>query len=154
MALFLSAVGSATAPAANELRTLAVFKETACERFCATDTVRPQVFVTYTAGQARLVGTTIFVPITATATVIGKTGCCKAQPFVFNETFLAAFQGYTTLPTTPVTISSLGQESFFPNACCGMTKCITINDSLLITVPVAPVANEENFTDVTTDPTT
>lgn len=140
MALFLSAVGSATAPAANELRTLAVFRETACEKFCAKDNVRPQVFVTYRAGTARLVDTSVFVPVTATVTVVANTGCCKAQPFVFNETFLAAFQGFTTLPTEPITITSLGQESFFPNAYCGKTRCININDSLLITITPAAAA--------------
>lgn len=136
MALFLSAVGSNPAPAANELRTLAVFKESSCERFCATTDVQPQVFVTYKAGTPRLVDTTVFVPVTATVTVVAKTGCCKAQPFVFTENFLAAFQGQTALPTA-VTITSLGQEATFPNGCCGRTRCITVNDSLLITITPA-----------------
>lgn len=145
MALFLSAVGSATAPAANQLRTLAVYKLTACDKFCVNSTVRPQVFITYKAGQARLVGTTVFVPVTAAVTVVAKTGCCKAQPFVFYENFLAAFQGYTELPTQPITITSLGQEEQYPNVCCGKTQCITVNDSLLLTItPVAPATTESS----------
>lgn len=141
MSLFLSPVGSATAPAANELRALAVFKETACQRFRVGPTAQPQATVTYTTGTPRIVGTTLYVPITATMNATVSAGCCNAVPLLFSETFLAAFQGVTTLPTA-ITVTSLGQEVLTPiGAGCGWTKCITVNDSLLITItPAAPAA--------------
>lgn len=140
MSLFLSPVGSATAPAANELRALAVFKESACQCFRVGPTAQPQATVTYTTGTPRIVGTTLYVPVTATMNATVSTGCCNAKPLLFSETFLAAFQGVITLPTA-ITVTSLGQEVLTPvGAGCGWTKCITVNDSLLITITPAAAA--------------
>lgn len=137
MSLFLSTVGSATAPAANELRALAVFKESACQCFRVGPTAQPQATVTYTTGTPRIVGTTLYVPVTATMNATVSTGCCNAKPLLFSETFLAAFQGVTTLPAA-ITVTSLGQEVLTPiGTGCGWTKCITVNDSLLITITPA-----------------
>lgn len=139
MALFLSPVGSATAPAANELRALAVFKEKTCIAFRVCPDAQPSATIDYRVGTARLVGTTVYVPITATMTVIARTGCCEAKPFIFTDTVLAAFQGYTSLPTA-VTVESLGQETLTPGVSCGWTKNLTVNDSLLITITPAAAA--------------
>ena len=140
MSLFLSTVGSVTAPAANELRALAVFKESACQCFRVGPTAKPQATVTYTTGTPRIVGTTLYVPVTATINATVSTGCCNAKPLLFSETFLAAFQGVTTLPNA-ITVTSLGQEVLTPiGTGCGWTKCITVNDSLLITITPAAAA--------------
>lgn len=140
MAIFLSPVGSTTAPAANEIRALAVFKEKACNAFRVRQDVPPTATVTYRVGTPRLVGTTLFVPITATVSAVVNKGCCCAETIQCPETFLVAFQGVTTLPTTPVTVTSLGLETLTPGVSCGWTKCLTVNDSILITLPAAAPA--------------
>ena len=73
MAVYLSPVGANVVPAANELRILAVFKEKLCNAYCTDSTVQPQTTVSYKVGTARLVDTTIFIPITTTISVVTPT---------------------------------------------------------------------------------
>ena len=140
MAVYLNVAGSTVAPAANQIRALAVFKEKSCSPFRVCRDVPPTATVTYRVGTPRLVGTTLFVPITATVQATVLKGCCGAEPLLFPETFLVEFQDVTTLPTTPVTVESLGIETLTPGVSCGNTRCLTVNNSILITLPTAAAA--------------
>ncbi len=148
MAVYLAPVGASVAPAANQLRLLAVFKEKLCRAYCVDSTVQPQTTVTYKNGTPRLVGTTIYIPITATISVVVPTGCCNASTQVFTETFVVAFQGYSGLPTT-LTVTNLGRDIQPSCVKCGCAHGVTVNDSLLITItaPAAPAAPEGGTTE-------
>lgn len=148
MAVYLSPVGANVAPVANQLRLLAVFKEKLCRAYCVDSTVQPQTTLTYKNGTARLVGTTIYIPITATISVVVPTGCCNASTQIFTETFVVAFQGYSGLPTS-VTVNNLGRDIQPSCVRCGCAHGITVNDSLLITItaPAAPVTPEAEATE-------
>lgn len=139
MAVYLSPVGASVAPVANQLRVLAVFKEKLCRAYCVDSTVQPQTSLVYKVGTTRLVGTTIFVPITATITVVTPCGSCNANTQIFTETFVLAFQGYSGLPTVGPTITSLGRDVQPSCVKCGCAHGVTVNDSLLITL-TAPAA--------------
>lgn len=129
----LSPVGLAAAPVANQVSFLATFREKLCRAFCITSSVQPQVSVSYTTGQARLNGTTVFIPITAVVTVVTP-GCgCEAKTQLFTENFVVAFQGQTALPTT-VTVSSVGRIQGGSCVKCGKAFAYTINDSLVVTI--------------------
>ena len=143
MAIYLSSVGASVAPAANQLSVLAVFKEKLCRAYCVDSTVQPQTTLVYKVGTTRLVGTTIFVPITATITVVTPGGCCNANTQIFTETFVLAFQGYSGLPTVGPTITSLGRDVQPSCVKCGCAHGVTVNDSLLITL-TAPAATTPN----------
>lgn len=132
MAVYLNVAGNAVVPAANEIRALAVFKEKACNAFRVRQDVPITATVAYRVGTPRLVDTTLFVPITATVSAIVNKGCCCAETLQCPETFLVAFQGQTAVPTTPITVESLGTEALTPGVSCGWTKCLTVNDSILI----------------------
>ena len=138
MAVYLSPVGATVAPAANQLRVLAVFKEKLCKSYCVDSTVQPQTTLTYKNGTPRLVGTTIFIPITATISVVVPNGCCNASTQIFTETFVVAFQGYSGLPTT-VTVTNLGRDVQPSCVRCGCAHGVTVNDSLLVAI-TAPAA--------------
>lgn len=140
MAIYLSPVGANVAPAANQLRLLAVFKEKLCRAYCVDSTVQPQTTLTYKNGTPRLVGTTIFIPITATISVVVPTGCCNASTQIFTETFVVAFQGFSGLPTS-VTVDNLGRDIQPSCVRCGCAHGVTVNDSLQITI-VATAATE------------
>lgn len=146
MAVYLSPVGASVAPAANQLRLLAVFKEKLCKEYCVDSTVQPQTTVTYKVGITRLMDTTLFIPITATISVVVPNGCCSATTQVFTETFVVAFQGYSGLPTVGPTITNLGRDIQPSCIRCGCARGITVNDSLLITLtaPAATAANNAN----------
>ena len=143
MAIYLSPAGASVAPVANQLRVLAVFKEKLCRAYCVDSTVQPQTTLVYKVGTTRLVGTTIFVPITATITVVTPGGCCNANTQIFTETFVLAFQGYSGLPTVGPTITSLGRDVQPSCVKCGCAHGVTVNDSLLITL-TAPAATTPN----------
>lgn len=129
----LSPVGLAAAPVANQVSFLATFRERLCRAFCITSSVQPQVSVSYTTGQARLNGTTVFIPITAVVTVVTP-GCgCETKTQLFTENFVVAFQGQTALPTT-VTVSSVGRIQGGSCVKCGKAFAYTINDSLVVTI--------------------
>ena len=140
MAVYLSPAGANVAPAANELRILAVFKEKLCNAYCTDSTVQPQTTVTYKVGTARIVDTTIFIPITTTISVVTPTAGCNANTQVFTETFVVAFQGYSSLPTS-VTVTNLGRDIQPSCVRCGCARGITVNDSLLVSI-VATSATE------------
>lgn len=127
----LSPVGLAAASVPNQVSLLATFKEKLCRPFCIDSTVQPQVSVVYTRDNATLVGSTVFVPITAVITVVTP-GCgCKATTQLFTEKFVAAFQGRTALPTA-VTITSVGRTQGGSCVKCGKAFGYTVNDSLTI----------------------
>ena len=127
----LSPVGLAAASVPNQVSLLATFKEKLCRPFCIDSTVQPQVSVVYTRDNATLVGSTVFVPITAVITVVTP-GCgCKATTQLFTEKFVAAFQGRTALPTA-VTITSVGRIQGGSCVKCGKAFGYTVNDSLTI----------------------
>lgn len=145
MAIYLSPVGANVAPAANQLRLLAVMKERFCnnEAYCVDSSAQPQTTVTYKIGTPRLVGTTIFFTVTANIAVIIPTCRCSAIPKAFTETFVVAFQGYSGLPTVGPTITNLGRDVQPLDVKCGCAHGVTVNDSLLITLtaPAAPAAS-------------
>ncbi len=139
MAVYLSPVGASAAPAANELRLLAVFKEKVCRAYCVDSTVQPQTTVTYKVGTTRLVETTLFIPITATITVVTPNGCCNANTQIFTETFVVAFHAYSGFPTAGPTITNIGRDIQPSCVKCGCAHGVTVNDSLVITL-TAPAA--------------
>lgn len=139
MAVYLSPVGASVAPAANQLRVLAVFKEKTCKPYCVDSTVQPQTTLTYKVGTTRLVGTTLFIPVTATISVITPGNCCNASTQIFTETFVLAFQNYSGLPTGGPTVTSLGRDVQPSCVRCGCAHGVTVNDSLLVTL-TAPAA--------------
>ena len=129
----LSPVGLAAEPVANQVSLLATYKEKLCHPFCINSTVQPQSSVVYTTGTPSLIGTTVFVPVTAVITVITQ-GCgCKANTQLFTENFVAAFQGRSALPTT-VTLTSVGRIVGGSHVKCGKAFGYTINDSLTIAI--------------------
>lgn len=129
----ISPVGLAAAPVANQLSILATFREKLCKLICSDSTLQPQVSIVYTRDAAQLVGTTVFVPITATVTIVTP-GCgCKATTQLFTEKFVAAFQGRTALPAS-VTIASVGRTQNLSNVTCGKAHSVTVNDSLTVTI--------------------
>ncbi|MDE5986837.1 MAG: hypothetical protein K2H16_06095 [Prevotella sp.] len=140
MAVYLSPAGASAAPAANQLRILAVMERKLRRPYCVDSTVQPQATLTYKNGTPRLVDTTIFIPITATISMMVPDGCCNAYPKVFAETFVVAFQGYSGLPTS-VTVTNLGRDIQPSCVRCGYAQGVTVNDSLLIEI-TAPAATE------------
>lgn len=139
MAVYLSPVGASTAAAANQLRVLAVYKEKLCRTYCVDSTVQPQTTVTYKVGTTRLVGTTLYVPIIATISVVTPVSCCNATTQVFTESYVVAFQGYSGLPTAGPIVANLGRDIQPLCVKCGKAQGVTVNDSLLITL-TAPTA--------------
>lgn len=139
MAVTISPVGLAAAPVANELSFMATYKEKLCRPFCIDSTIQPQVSVVYTTGTPRLVDTTVFIPIKAVITVVTQNNrCgCNAHTQLFTESFVVAFQGQASVPTT-VTLTQVGRDQFGSNINCGCAFSYTINDSL--TLSIAPAA--------------
>lgn len=131
--VILSPVGLAAAPVANQLSVLATFKEKLCRPFCILSSQQPQATVSYVTGTPRLVGTTVFVPITASITIVTQ-GCeCKAEPQLYTESFYVAFQGQTAVPSS-VTLTSVGRIT--GGACVkrGCSHTYKIDDSITITI--------------------
>lgn len=130
----LSPVGLAAAPVANQVSLLATFKEKLCRRVCSTSSNQPQATVTYRYETPVLDGTTVFVPIIATITIVTP-GCgCNAITQVINERFVIAFQGRTALPAS-VTIAQVGTTQGLIKVVCGKSNCYAINSSLTVTIP-------------------
>lgn len=131
----LSPVGLATAPVANSVSFLATFKERLCRCVCVTSTNQPQATVTYRNETPVLNGTTVFVPIVATITIVTPNACrCEAETQVINERFVVAFQGRTTLPSS-VTITPSGLTQGLIKVICGKSNCFAINSSLVVSIP-------------------
>lgn len=134
MSVSISPVGLAAAPVANQLSALATYKEKLRKPYCSNNNMAVQTGITYTADTPTLVGTTVFVPITASVSILSP-GCCNSQnPQGYTETFEAAFQGQTDLPTA-VTITSVGRTS--APACIdrfGRVNGYVIYDSITIAI--------------------
>ena len=134
--VYISPVGLATAPAANSVSFLATFKEKLCRYICENSTNQPEAFVTYKNETPILNGSTVFVPVVATITIVTP-GCgCAATTQVITERFMVAFQGQTAVPTA-VTITSEGVTQRLFKIVCGKSNCYAINDSLAVTITPA-----------------
>lgn len=137
MSVTQSPVGLAAAPVANQVSQMVTFKERLCRPYCVDSTVQPQATVEYSLGVAKLVGTTVFVPVTATVSIVVP-GCngSAARTHIYTETFDVAFQGRTALPAS-VSLTSLGR-TFGPAAVkCGCAYAYKINDSIVVDAPAA-----------------
>lgn len=133
MAVYLSPVGLSTAQVANRVSLLAIYKERLCRRVCENSTNKPEAFVTYQHGLPVLNGTTVFVPITATVTIVTP-GCgCAATTQVITEQFEATFQEQSSLPTD-IAIATEGQINKLANVQCGSSNCLAIYSSLTVTI--------------------
>ena len=133
MAVYLAPVGLTTAQVPNRVSLLAIFKERLCRRVCANSTNQPESFVTYQHGTPILNGTTVFVPIIATVTIVTP-GCgCAATTQVLTERFMAAFQEQSTLPTS-IVIATEGQTNELANVSCGRSHCLAVYSSLTVTI--------------------
>lgn len=139
MSVYISPIGLAAAPVANELAILAVYKERLCRSYCVDSSLLPQVSVTYTNGTPRFVGETVYVPIRAVITIVTQNGCCNANTHLATENYVVAFRGQTGLPTA-VTIGTPDRDIQPSCVQCGRANGITINDSLTITITPAAAA--------------
>ncbi len=135
MAVTVSPVGLAAAQVENVANIMATYKEKLCRSYCTESTIQPQVSVVYTTGTARLNDSTVFVPITATITIVTQNNSCgcNAHTQLFTEEFVVAFQGRTALPTT-ITLANVGRDAFGSNVSCGRAYSYTINDSITVTL--------------------
>lgn len=135
MAVTISPVGLAAAPVNNVAAIMATYKEKLCRPYCTDSTIQPQLSIVYTTGTARLNENTVFVPITATITIVTQNNrCgCNAHTQLFTENFVVAFQGQTALPTA-VTLANVGRDAFGSNVTCGRAYSYTINDSITVTL--------------------
>lgn len=129
----LSPVGLATAPVANQVSLLATFKEKLCHCVCVTSTNQPQATLTYRYETPTLNGTTLFVPVVATITIVTPSCGCNAQTQIVNERFIVAFQGVTAIPTA-VTITQVGTTQGLIKVICGRSNCYAINSSLTVAI--------------------
>ena len=75
MAVYLSPVGLSTAQVPNRVSLLATYKERLCRRICENSTNQPEAFVTYKTGTPIFNGTTVFVPVIATVTIVKHHTC-------------------------------------------------------------------------------
>ena len=133
MAVFLSPVGLATAAVANSLNVGATFKEKLCKCVCSTSTNQPVATVTYRYETPTLQGSTVFVPIVATVTIVTP-GCgCSATTQTITERFTLQFFGQTALPTA-VTITQEGMVQGLIKIVCGKSNCYAIHEGLTVTI--------------------
>lgn len=132
--LRISPVGlAATALTANQVSLLAVITEKLARPICTNSTIQPQVSVSYTTGTPVFNGTTVFIPVQATVSIITQ-GCNnRANTQLFTETFDIAFQGQTVVPTS-VTLTSVGRNIEGTNVRCGRAYTYTIYDSITVTI--------------------
>lgn len=133
MAVYLSPVGLSAAQEPNRVSLLAIYKERLCRRICANSTNQPEAFVSYQHGSPILNGTTIFVPITATVTIVTPDCGCTATTQVITEKFEVAFQEQSTLPTS-IVIATEGQIQELANVSCGSSNCLAVYSSLTVTI--------------------
>lgn len=125
--------GLATTPVANQLAIHVNLRKKLCQPFCIDSSVQPFSSVEYTAGTPILNGTTVFIPITARATITVP-GCgCYSKPQLLTEQFYVAFQGQAVVPTS-VAIESVGRVQNGADVRCGRAYSYSINDSLTITI--------------------
>lgn len=134
-------VGLAAAPVANQLAIHVNLRKKLCQPYCIDSSNQPFSNVEYTHGPAVIDGTTVFVPITARATITVPSCGCYSKPQLLTEQFYVAFQGQTALPTN-IEIESVGRVQNGADIECGCAHSYSINDSLTITItpPAAPAA--------------
>ena len=131
--LRISPVGLAAAPVANQLSIHVNLRKKLCKPYCIDSSIQPFSSVEYTAGTPILKGNTVFIPVTARATITIP-GCgCYSKPQLLTEQFYVAFQGQTALPTN-VVIESVGRTENGADVTCGCAHTYSINDSLTITI--------------------
>ena len=136
MAVYLSPVGLSAAQVPNRVSLLATYKERLCRRIRENSTNQPEAFDTYQTGTPVFNGTTVFVPITATVTIVTP-GCgCAATTQVIVEQFEATFQEQTGLPTN-VVLATEGQTQKLANVQCGSSNCLAIYSSITVTITPA-----------------
>lgn len=141
MSVHLSPVGLASAAVANSLNVLATYKEKLCRCVCSTSTNLPNASVAYRYETPVLQGTTVFVPIVATVTIVTP-GCgCSAETQVITERFTVAFFGQAALPTA-VSITQEGLTQGLYKVVCGKSNCYAVHEGLTITITpgAAPAA--------------
>lgn len=132
MAVYLTNVGLAASPTANSLSLSALYKEKLRNCYCANADSLLNATVQYAHGTPVLVGSTVFVPITATITLT-KQG--NSVPSVFTEEFVVDFQGQTSLPeNNGVTITSQGTYQGLSNYSNGKTNIYSVNDSIVVAI--------------------
>jgi hypothetical protein len=118
---------------ANQLPILVSIKEKLCKPYCIDSTTQPQASVIYTIGTPVFSNTTVFLPITATVTIVTK-GCgCKATTQLYTEQFDVAFQNQTGVPKS-VTLTQLGSTQLGSDLQCGRAHSYSIYDSLVIKI--------------------
>lgn len=133
MSVYISPVGLAAAPVANQLSAMVTIKDKLCKSFCASNTNQPNATVTYSTGTATLVGTTVFIPITVSVLILTPSNCCEAVPQMSTQSFVVAFQGQTAVPTT-VTVQSVGTNKSIACKNQGKAHNYVINDSITVTI--------------------
>lgn len=136
MAVYQNPVGLSTAPVANQLSELITCKCRLCKPICVTNSNQPTATVTYTTATPTLNGTTLFIPVTISVSLLSPSNCCNAIPQMFTETFIVAFQGVTALPTA-VTVESVGIKQNLSCIKNGKAFGYVINDSITITITPA-----------------
>lgn len=144
MSVYQSPVGLSTAPTANQVSEMLTFKERLCSPFCILNNSQPSASVSYSVGQSTLVGSTVFVPITARIEILVPSGnkCCgKAESLVYTETFKVAFQGRTSLPTSTPVITSQGTDQGIACVRNGKAYMYVINDSVTVSIGAAAAAS-------------
>lgn len=135
MAVYLSPVGLAAAPVANQVTQLATFKEDLCQCVCSTSTNQPNATVTYETDTPILRGTTVFVPVIATVSILlpDNCGCNNRPPHVITERWFVAFEGQTALPTA-VTFTPGGVVQNLIKVVCGKSNWYAINQTITVTI--------------------
>ena len=140
MAISISPAGLTAAAVPNELRVTAIIKERLCSSFCINADMLPQATTTYTVGTPRLRGTALFIPITATVSIITR-GCgCVAKTYLFTEQTEVSFSDVTVAPTALPTLVVAGSDVIPAFVNCNKANGVQIADSLIITLPAAPAA--------------
>lgn len=135
----LSPVGLASAPVANSVSLLAVFKEKLCRRVCSASASQPQATVAYRTETPVLNGSTVFAPVVATVTIVTP-GCgCTAETQVITERFTVAFQGRSAVPTS-VTVTPVGTTQGLYKVVCGRSNRFVVNSSLVISISAQAAA--------------
>lgn len=140
MAINIAPAGLTAAAVPNELRVTAIIKERLCGSYCINADMLPQATVTYTVGTPRLRGTALFVPITATVSIVAR-GCgCQAKTYLFTEQTEVSFSDVTVAPTALPTLVVAGEDVIPAFVNCNRANGVQIADSLIITIPAAPAA--------------
>lgn len=122
MSVYVSPAGLATtALTANQISITASFSERLCRNLGICCGSNLPITINYTYGQPILVGSTVFVPVTAT---ISFSNMGNNSP-KYTENFDVSFQGQTAVPSS-VNINSVGRIIHVNG------RCLLINDSLTI----------------------